>query len=183
MHVAETISERSTCLRRVVGAIIVKNDRIISSGYVGAPKKEPNCTDIGACLREELKVPSGMFYEICRSVHAEENAIINAASSGADIHSGILYLFSKARGKEHYPKEQKPTALYLPCYRCKKTIINSGLEQIIVLANNQVKELSLDDLRTLLRKDEEKMKENFLKHYKDKVELAGFNVPIKVWKT
>jgi len=168
IEIAKAVSLRGTCLRRYVGAIIVKDDRIISTGYVGAPRKEANCNELGNCLRKELNVPSGQFYEICRSVHAEENAIINAASSGADIKGGSLYLFSEAISKEYYPEKQEPSALYLPCYRCKKIIINSGLEEVII-SYNGIKKYKIDDLRTLLKDDEEKMKQNFISYFKNKL--------------
>jgi len=159
LKIAERVAERSTCLRRLVGSVIVKRDRIVSTGYVGAPRKEPNCIDLGKCKRLELNLPSGMFYEICRSVHAEENAIINAASSGVEIYGATLYIFSKPRSKDYYPKGQEPSSLYLPCYRCKKLIINSGLEKVVVLANDKVKEIPIEELRELLREDEKKQDE------------------------
>ncbi|MEM1535426.1 MAG: hypothetical protein QW199_01910 [Candidatus Pacearchaeota archaeon] len=166
LNIAREISSRGTCLRRSVGAIIVKNDRIVSTGYVGAPRKEINCTDYGQCLREKLKIPSGQFYEICRSVHAEENAIINAAASGVEIYNATLYIWSKANIRANYPSDQQPLALYLPCYRCKKIIINSGLERVVVLANNEIKILDIEQIRNLLREDEKSMSENFLKFFK-----------------
>ena len=79
LDIAETVLERGTCLRRNFGALIVKNDQIISTGYVGAPRGRYNCCDLGTCAREELNVPRGERYELCRSVHAEANAIIHAA--------------------------------------------------------------------------------------------------------
>ena len=79
LDIAEAVIERATCLRRVYGAIIVKNDEIISTGYNGAPRGRKNCVDIGYCTREAMKVPRGQRYELCRSVHAEANAIISAA--------------------------------------------------------------------------------------------------------
>ena len=83
LDIADTVLKRSTCLRRCYGAIIVKNDEILSTGYNGAPRGRKNCTDLGRCTREELQVPSGQRYELCRSVHAEANAIISAARSEA----------------------------------------------------------------------------------------------------
>jgi len=166
LDIAKTVSKRNTCLRRLVGAIIVKDDTMISSGYVGAPKKEDNCTDLGYCLRKELGIPSGQFHEICRSVHAEENAIINAASKGIAIDKAKLYIYSVPRSLEYYPSDQSPTELYMPCYRCKKMIINAGLEEIIVLANDKIQKFSIDDLRILLREEEKKLKENFLDYIK-----------------
>ena len=79
LDIAQTVAERGTCLRRCFGAIIVKNDSIISTGYNGAPRGRKNCSDLGCCRREELKIPRGERYELCRSVHAEANAIIAAS--------------------------------------------------------------------------------------------------------
>lgn len=79
LDIADTVSERSTCLRRCYGAIIVQNDEIIATGYNGAPRGRKNCADLGRCTREELKIPSGQRYELCRSVHAEANCIISAS--------------------------------------------------------------------------------------------------------
>ena len=79
LDIAETVSKRSTCLRRIYGAVIVKNDEIISTGYVGAPRGRKNCSDLNYCLREKMAIPRGERYELCRSVHAEANAIISAS--------------------------------------------------------------------------------------------------------
>ena len=78
LDLAEVVAQRSTCLRRHYGAVIVKNDEVISTGYVGAPRGRKNCSDLGTCIREELQIPRGERYELCRSVHAEQNAIISA---------------------------------------------------------------------------------------------------------
>ena len=90
LNIADAVLERSTCLRRHYGAIIVRNDEIVSTGYNGAPRGRKNCVDLGRCTREELQVPSGQRYELCRSVHAEANAIISAARS--DTLGATLYL-------------------------------------------------------------------------------------------
>ena len=90
LDIAETVLERSTCLRRCYGAIIVKNDEIVSTGYNGAPRGRKNCMDLGYCTREAMNVPSGERYELCRSVHAEMNAIISAARR--DTLGATLYL-------------------------------------------------------------------------------------------
>lgn len=164
LDIAKAVAKRGTCLRRIVGAIIVKNDRIISTGYVGAPRGEPNCIDTGMCKRKEFGVPAGMFYEICVSVHAEENAIINAASTGADIYGATLYLYSAPRELKAYPPGQQPTALYLPCYRCKKLIINSGLEKVVTLIDKKIEEFNIGEIRKLKRQDEEKWS-NFIKFF------------------
>ena len=97
LDIAETVAERSTCLRRCYGAIIVNNDEIISTGYNGAPRGRKNCIDLGRCIREELKIPSGERYELCRSVHAEQNCIISA--SRRDMLGATLYLACKRSNK------------------------------------------------------------------------------------
>lgn len=93
LDIAETVLERATCLRRIYGAIIVKNDEIISTGYNGAPRGRANCVDMGYCSREAMKVPRGERYELCRSVHAEANAIISA--SRRDMAGGTIYLVGR----------------------------------------------------------------------------------------
>ena len=97
LDIAQTVLERATCLRRVYGAIIVKNDEIISTGYNGAPRGRRNCVDMGYCSREALRVPRGERYELCRSVHAEANAILNA--DPADMIGATLYLAGWENGK------------------------------------------------------------------------------------
>ena len=93
LDIAQTVTERATCLRRVYGAIIVKNDEIISTGYNGAPRGRKNCVDLGYCTREAMQVPRGQRYELCRSVHAEANAIISA--SRRDMVGGTIYLVGR----------------------------------------------------------------------------------------
>lgn len=124
LDIAETVTKRSTCIRRNFGAIIVKNDEIISTGYNGAPRGCKNCCDLKSCLREELQVPRGERYELCRSVHAEQNAIISA--SRKDMLNGTLYLVGINYNDNTYVQNANPCAL------CKKMIINAGLKQVIV---------------------------------------------------
>ena len=124
LDIAETVSERSTCLRRSFGAILVKNDEIISTGYNGAPRGRKNCSDIGGCLREKLGVPRGQRYELCRSVHAEANAIISAPRS--EMIGSTLYLV----GLEY--KDGSYVANANPCAMCKRLIINAGIEKVVV---------------------------------------------------
>ena len=124
LDIAETVTERATCLRRCWGAVIVKNDEIISTGYNGAPRGRKNCTDVGFCIREKLNVPRGERYELCRSVHAEQNAIISA--SRRDTIGATLYIVGvDAKTREYVEKS-------MPCAMCKRTIINSGIEKIII---------------------------------------------------
>ena len=124
LDIAETVLERGTCLRRNYGAIIVKNDEIISSGYVGAPRGRKNCIDLGFCRRESLNIPRGQRYELCRSVHAEANAIISASRSA--MIGGTLYL----AGKDMKTGELVPDAS--SCAMCKRMIINSGIEMVVI---------------------------------------------------
>lgn len=124
LDLAETILERGTCLRRNYGAVIVKNDEVISTGYTGAPRGRANCINLNKCIREELNIPKGQRYELCRSVHAEQNAIISAPRR--DMIGSILYLV----GKEY--KTNKYVEGATPCELCKRFIINAGIENIII---------------------------------------------------
>ena len=124
LDIAETVLERATCLRRVYGAIIVKNDEIISTGYNGAPRGRANCSDMGYCSREAMRVPRGERYELCRSVHAEANAIISA--SRRDMVGGTLYLV----GRDARTGALLPDAT--PCSMCRRLVINSGLEKVVI---------------------------------------------------
>lgn len=124
LDIAETVVERGTCLRRNFGAIIVKNDEIISTGYVGAPRGRKNCCDLGYCMREKLNIPRGERYELCRSVHAEQNAIISA--SRRDMIDSTLYLVGINYKDKTYVENANPCAL------CKRMIINSGIKEIII---------------------------------------------------
>ena len=124
LDLAETVAQRSTCLRRRYGAVIVKNDEVISTGYVGAPRGRANCSDLGYCLRTQLNVPRGERYELCRSVHAEANAIISA--SRRDMLGSTLYLAG----------QEVPTGEYIQnatcCSMCKRMVINAGIETVVV---------------------------------------------------
>lgn len=124
LDIAETVLERSTCRRVRSGAIIVRNDEIVSTGYNGAPRGRKNCVDLGYCTREAMKVPRGQRYELCRSVHAEANAIISAARR--DMVGGTLYL----AGKDAATGEILSDAT--SCAMCRRMIINAGLEQVII---------------------------------------------------
>lgn len=124
LDIAETVAERSTCLRRCYGAIIVNNDEIISTGYNGAPRGRKNCIDLGHCIREELKIPSGERYELCRSVHAEQNCIISA--SRRDMLGATLYLACKNGVTNELMAGTNS------CSMCKRAIINAGISQVII---------------------------------------------------
>lgn len=112
MGIVELVKERSTCLRRQVGALIVRDKRILSTGYNGAPMGCAHCEETG-CLREQLKVPSGERHELCRAIHAEQNAIVQAAYDGISLKGGILYVTCQ------------------PCILCAKLAINAGITKIV----------------------------------------------------
>ena len=137
LDIAETVLERATCLRRVYGAIIVKNDEIIATGYNGAPRGRRNCSDLGYCTRAALKIPSGQRYELCRSVHAEANAIISAARR--DTVGGTLYLV----GRDARTGALLPDAT--SCSMCRRLIINAGLDRVVI--RNTPTEYSVVDVR------------------------------------
>ncbi len=123
LDIAQTVATRGTCLRRNYGAIIVKNDSIIATGFSGAPRGRKNCCDIGTCRREKLNVPRGTRYELCRSVHAEANAIINAERE--NMLDSTLYLVGlEADGS--FVKNASS------CSMCKRLIINAGIKNVIV---------------------------------------------------
>ena len=123
LDIADTVSRRSTCLRRIYGAIIVKNDEIVSTGYVGAPRGRKNCTDMGTCIREQLQIPRGQRYELCRSVHAEANAIISAARR--DMIGGTLYLVGRDAASGELLHDTTS------CAMCRRMIINSGITRVV----------------------------------------------------
>ena len=124
LDIADSVLERSTCLRRKYGAIIVRNDEIISTGYNGAPRGRRNCSDLGVCTRETLHIPSGERYELCRSVHAEANAIISA--SRRDMIGATIYLV----GRDARTNELLSDAMSYSM--CKRQIINAGIEKIVI---------------------------------------------------
>jgi dCMP deaminase len=123
LGIAKQVAERATCFRNKGGAIIVRDDQIIATGYIGAPRKTKACLDRGECLRDKLKIPHGRYYEICRSVHAEQNCIINAARAGVSLLGGDMFIY-------HRDREGKEMDSF-PCYICKKMIINAGLKRVI----------------------------------------------------
>jgi len=114
MGIAKLTSERSTCLRRQVGAVIVQDKQIVATGYNGAPKGLLHCDEHGGCLREQMGIPSGERQELCRALHAEQNAIIQAATSGHSIEGATMYV------------------THQPCVICAKMIINAGIRKVIV---------------------------------------------------
>lgn len=122
LNIAEAVSKRSTCARRNYGAVLVKNDEIISTGYNGAPRGEENCCDTGKCKREELKVPKGERYELCVAVHAEQNCIISAGRR--DMLGGDLYIVGLEADGSGYASGE-------PCLICRKLIKNAGIAHVI----------------------------------------------------
>ena len=128
LDIAETTAERDTCLRRQYGAIIVKNDEIISTGYVGSPRGRKNCDDLGYCIRTKLNIPRGERYEMCRSVHAEMNAIISAKRS--DMIGATLYLVGIEMDGSYVKNAN-------PCSMCKRTIINAGIDRVVIRDNKE----------------------------------------------
>ncbi len=124
LYIAQTVLERSTCLRRCYGAIIVKNDEIVSTGYNGAPRGRKNCADLGVCTREQMNIPSGQRYELCRSVHAEANCIISAARR--DTLGATLYLACRD------PQTGELIAGSTSCTMCRRLIINAGITQVVI---------------------------------------------------
>ena len=124
LDIAQTVAERSTCLRKMFGAIIVKNDSIISTGYNGAPRGRKNCSDLGVCMREKLNIPRGERYELCRSVHAEANAII-AASRDQKLGATLYMACINSQNGELEPGTSS-------CMMCKRQIINAGISTVVV---------------------------------------------------
>jgi dCMP deaminase len=124
LDIAQTVAERSTCLRRCYGAIIVKDDTIVSTGYNGAPRGRKNCSDLGYCMREKLQIPRGERYEMCRSLHSEANAIIAAARErmlGATLYMCCID-----------PMSHEVVGGTCSCAMCKRMIINAGIETVVV---------------------------------------------------
>ena len=126
LNIATEVARRGTCLRRNYGAVIVKNDRIVATGYTGAPRGSLNCCDVGTCRRQELNIPSGERYELCRSVHAEMNAIISASQE--ELNGATLYLY----GWEMKDGEFSAPVLHAePCMLCKRMIVNAGIVDVV----------------------------------------------------
>ena len=124
LDIAQTVLERATCLRRVYGAIIVKNDEIISTGYNGAPRGRANCVDMGYCSREAMRAPRGERYELCRSAHAEANAIISA--SRRDMVGGTIYLVGRDAQTGRLLNDATS------CPMCRRMVINAGLSRVVI---------------------------------------------------
>ena len=128
LDLADVVSQRGTCLRRRFGAVIVKNDEVISTGYVGAPRGRKNCTDLGYCIRQKMNIPRGERYELCRSVHAEANAIISASRD--KMLGATLYLSGREADTGEYVKNASC------CSMCKRRVINAGIEKVMIREND-----------------------------------------------
>jgi dCMP deaminase len=141
LRIAEAVSARSTCLRRRYGAVLVKNDEIVSTGYNGSPRGETNCCDIGYCERESKGVAKGERYELCCAIHAEDNAITSAGRDRAN--GGTLYIVGIEGNGSGYANPQ-------PCLMCRRKIVNAGIKRIVGLTQEkEIKELdvSLDSYK------------------------------------
>ncbi len=130
MKIAQAVALKSNCLCVAFGCLIVKDDQIISTGYVGAPRKTKDCIDLGFCIRRKKNIKSGTGYEMCRSVHAEMNAIINAARAGVSLLGGDMFLHTAKK-----EKDKLTLVKAYPCLLCKKMIINAGIKRVI--CNNE----------------------------------------------
>ena len=128
LEVAKLVSKRATCLRRKVGAVLVKDKRILATGYNGAPSGLKDCLEIGSCPREKLKIPSGQRHELCRGLHAEQNVIIQAALHGVGTKGSVLYLTNQ------------------PCIICAKMLINAAIEEIVI-AGEYPDKMAMDFLK------------------------------------
>ena len=138
LDIAQTVAERSTCLRKMFGAIIVKNDSIVSTGYNGAPRGRKNCSDLGVCMRDKLNIPRGERYELCRSVHAEANAIIAAPRD--QMLDATLYMVGI--NSETGELESGTCS----CMMCKRMIINAGISKVVVRdTKEEYREIDVND--------------------------------------
>ncbi len=145
LDIAEVVLERCTCIRRHYGAIIVKNDEVISTGYVGAPRGRANCIDVGYCYREKNNIPRGTRYEMCRSVHAEANAIISASRD--QMIGSTMYLVGREASTGEYIERANS------CSMCKRQIINAGIARVVIRRNRDDYEV-IDVQRDWVENDE-----------------------------
>lgn len=146
LEIARAVAARSTCLRVKYGAVIVKNDAIVSTGYNGPVRGGVNCYEVG-CIKNALNLPHGSMYEDCPAVHAEENSIYNAARIGSSVIGGTLYLYGIEVGTNRIVKS-------VPCDRCKRAIINSGIVEVVMI--NEDGSVEKVDVREWIKYDTEK---------------------------
>ena len=144
LDIAEAVGQRGTCLRRQYGAVIVNHDEIVSTGYVGAPRGRDNCTDLGRCIRTELNIPRGERYELCRSVHAEANAIISASRD--QMLGATLFLTGVELSDGSYVKDASC------CSMCKRMVINAGIARVII--RNTTDEYTVIDVNDWIMNDD-----------------------------
>ncbi len=138
LDLADVVSKRCTCLRKHYGAVIVKNDEVIATGYAGAPRGRKNCTDLGYCLRRKMNIPRGERYELCRSVHAEANAIISAERE--KMIGAVMYLSGREADTGEYVKNS------CSCSMCKRLIINAGIRSVFIRdSNEEYREIDVND--------------------------------------
>lgn len=146
LDMAQTVLERATCLRRKYGAVIVKNDEVIATGYNGAPRGRENCTDLDFCAREKLNIKQGQNYELCRSVHAEQNAIISAARR--DTKGATMYMVGiDAKTGDVLDHIDS-------CIMCKRVVINAGIERVIVKDKSSEEGYKIYDVNDWIKFDE-----------------------------
>ncbi len=126
LDLAKSVCKRSTCTKVEIGAVVIREDQVVATGYCGAPRGTKSSQEHNFCLRKQLGIPSGQRYEICRSVHAEQNAIINAARSGTALLGGDMYIYGKIEGDD-----STEVLDAFPCFICKKMLINCGLKRVI----------------------------------------------------
>lgn len=141
LMMAYNAARRGTCLRRNYGAVIVKNDQIISTGYTGTPRGVYNCCDTKSCIREQLNIPRGLRYDVCRSVHAEQNAIIHADRS--DMVGAEMYVVG-------VDKKSGDLLNGFPCYLCRRHILNSGIEWVYVIGETYIEYADRDYIKDTL---------------------------------
>lgn len=137
LDIAKAVCKRSPCVRRRYGAIIVKDDTIVSTGYNGPARKVLNCYEIG-CIKDVLNLPHGSSYELCPAVHAEENVIVNAARNGANVLGGVLYIYGES-AKDNEIVEA------IPCSRCKRILINAGISEVIMKTKDGIKKIKVEE--------------------------------------
>lgn len=138
LDLADVVSKRCTCLRRHFGAVIVKNDEVIATGYAGAPRGRKNCTDLGYCIRKRMNIPRGERYELCRSVHAEANAIISAERE--KMIGATMYLSGREADSGEYIKNSNS------CSMCKRLIINAGIRSVVIRdTDDEYREIDVED--------------------------------------
>jgi dCMP deaminase len=153
LEIAKTVALRSPCLRRKYGAVIVKEDAILSTGYNGPARGVINCFEVG-CIKDILNLPHGKAYDECPAVHAEENAILNAARSGSCVFSSTLYLAG-------FDRNQKIVSA-IPCQRCKRAIINAGISKVVILKDTE--EIETIDVKEWVKEDTQNYLEKIKTH-------------------